>query len=532
MKKPKNYKWQKNDGTGTMSRHLRSEHGLGAEGEEGSSGGGQDQLHGYASDMPGTSMPFVYNRDRMITEFGKFIIADELPFSFGESPNYEYFNRVALQPQYRRVPRNTLKRHTQQAYYAYRSYLMDMFRIYDGCVSLTSDTWTSTYGEPFVCVTVHWINDDWAMEFLKEDPSIKLLLNGSLMHVRCCALNLCVQEGLDELRTLLEPTRGVIRWIRAARSAKRIFKHKCDEYGLRKKVIALDTTTRWNSTYKLLHDAIAYRDILTDMYNESRATDGKFITNDHWSLAKIIHDVPETFNNATHIFSYVYEPNTHMVILECIKIICTIKQTSLANPDPSVKRLLENMKVKWCAYFTEFPPIYAIGAILDPGVKLEGLTNLLTFYYQQLDINFDVPYYVNNCKRILERLCEDFGAVIQPQPVGSSMGASRFGILGPVLKNQRPNGLGSSSTSSSSSSSSNIGIGEYLTYQFETEETFHIIHWWKNHSSKFPVLARIAKDILVIPASTIASESAFSAGRRVIDEKDLVFLLKALKCVY
>ncbi|KAL2932799.1 Zinc finger BED domain-containing protein RICESLEEPER 2 [Bienertia sinuspersici] len=185
------------------------------------------------------------------------------------------------------------------------------------------------------------------------------------------------------------------------------------------------------------------------------------------------------------------------------------------------------MKVKWCAYFTEFPHIYAIASILDPGVKLEGLTNLLTFYYQQLDVNFYVPYYVKNCKHILERLCEDYGVVIQPQPVGSSMGASRFGILRPVLKKSRSDGSGSSS-----SSSSNIGIGEYLTYQFETEENFHIIRWWKNHSSKFPVLARIAKDILAIPASTIASESAFSAGRRVLDEKDLVFLPKALKCMY
>ncbi|KAL2934630.1 putative AC transposase [Bienertia sinuspersici] len=144
------------------------------------------------------------------------------------------------------------------------------------------------------------------------------------MHVRCCAyiLNLCVRHGLDELRTLLEPIRGVIRRIRAVSSAKRIFKHKCDEYGLRKKVIALDTPTRWNLTYKLLLDAIAYRDILTDMYNVSQASDGQFITNDHWSLAKTVHDVLETFDNATHIFSYVYEPNIHMMILECIKIIC------------------------------------------------------------------------------------------------------------------------------------------------------------------------------------------------------------------
>ncbi|KAL2931380.1 putative AC transposase, partial [Bienertia sinuspersici] len=500
MKKPKNYKWQKNDGTGTMSRHLRSEHGLGPEGEEGAA---------VADKLNYTGM--------LLTCPAQFIIADELPYSFGESSNYEYFNRVALQPQYRKVPRNTLKRRTQQSYYAYRGYLMEMFRTYDGRVSLTSDTWTSTYGEPFVCVTAHWIDDDWllqkriicfeAMEEAHNGFNIKSRL------VSCCKNFHLVDKLFSISLDNATANTSAMQFLKEDPSIKLVL----EEYGLRKKVIALDTPTRWNSTYKLLHDAIAYRDVLTDMYNESRATDGQFITNDHWSLAKIVHDVLETFDNATHIFSYVYEPNIHMVILECIKIICTIKQTSLANPGAAVKRLLDNMKVKWCAYFTEFPPIYAIAAILDPGVKLEGLTNLLTFYYQQLDVQFDVPYYVNNCKRILERLCEDYGAVIQPQPVGSSMGASRFGILGPVLKKSRPDGSGSSS--SSSSSSSNIGIGEYLTYQFETEENFHIIQWWKNHSSKFPVLARIAKDILAIPASTIASESAFSAGRRVLDEK-------------
>ncbi|KAL2904569.1 putative AC transposase, partial [Bienertia sinuspersici] len=193
----------------------------------------------------------------LLTCMSEFVIAVELPFSFGESPNYEYFNTVALQPQYLRVHRNTLKRHTQQAYYAYRGYLTEMFCTYYGHVSLTSDTWTSTFRESFVCVTVHWIDDDWflpkrifcfeameeahndfniktrivnccknfhlvdkifsisldnatantkAIDFLKEDPSINMLLGGSLMHVRCCThiLNVCVQEGLGELRLFVK----------------------------------------------------------------------------------------------------------------------------------------------------------------------------------------------------------------------------------------------------------------------------------------------------------------------------------------
>ncbi|KAH9602088.1 hypothetical protein KSS87_001518 [Heliosperma pusillum] len=38
-------------------------------------------------------------------------------------------------------------------------------------------------------------------------------------------------------------------------------------------------------------------------------------------------------------------------------------------------------------------------------------------------------------------------------------------------------------------------------------------------SSSTAILLPIARDVLVVPASTVASESAFSAGRRVLDEK-------------
>ena len=59
----------------------------------------------------------------------------------------------------------------------------------------------------------------------------------------------------------------------------------------------------------------------------------------------------------------------------------------------------------------------------------------------------------------------------------------------------------------------------FFSYNYELNDDFEILTWWKNHELQFPVLAKIVKDILVVTASTIASESAFSAGRRVLDEK-------------
>ncbi|CAN0830002.1 Zinc finger BED domain-containing protein RICESLEEPER 2, partial [Linum grandiflorum] len=45
---------------------------------------------------------------------------------------------------------------------------------------------------------------------------------------------------------------------------------------------------------------------------------------------------------------------------------------------------------------------------------------------------------------------------------------------------------------------------------------FDILNWWKANSTKYPTLSLIARDVLAIPISTVASESAFSAGGRLI----------------
>lgn len=48
------------------------------------------------------------------------------------------------------------------------------------------------------------------------------------------------------------------------------------------------------------------------------------------------------------------------------------------------------------------------------------------------------------------------------------------------------------------------------------EMRFDILSWWKNHSAKYPILSRIARDVLVVPVTSVASESMFSIGGRVL----------------
>lgn len=47
--------------------------------------------------------------------------------------------------------------------------------------------------------------------------------------------------------------------------------------------------------------------------------------------------------------------------------------------------------------------------------------------------------------------------------------------------------------------------------------SFDILIWWKENASRYKILSLIARDVLAIPVSTVASESAFSTSGRILD---------------
>ncbi|KAL0324862.1 UNVERIFIED_CONTAM: putative AC transposase [Sesamum radiatum] len=59
---------------------------------------------------------------------------------------------------------------------------------------------------------------------------------------------------------------------------------------------------------------------------------------------------------------------------------------------------------------------------------------------------------------------------------------------------------------------------QYLSEPHEKrDDAFDILNWWKTNSSRYPVLSRVARDVLATPVSTIASEQAFSTSGRLLD---------------
>ena len=62
---------------------------------------------------------------------------------------------------------------------------------------------------------------------------------------------------------------------------------------------------------------------------------------------------------------------------------------------------------------------------------------------------------------------------------------------------------------------------------------FDILSWWKNNQGKYSILAKTTRDILAIPISTVASESAFSTeGRHLSPHRSILHtsIMEALVC--
>ncbi|KAL2903213.1 Zinc finger BED domain-containing protein RICESLEEPER 2 [Bienertia sinuspersici] len=175
------------------------------------------------------------------------------------------------------------------------------------------------------------------------------------------------------------------------------------------------------------------------------------------------------------------------------------------------------MHQKFDKYWTHFSIIMAVVVVLDPQFKYQ----FVEWAFKKVYVEVEGTQELVKFKEQLEYL---YGAYVSESSTPSP--SSRRRRSSPA----QPDGGHVDVASDSflmdfgnfSSDKSNVATKSDLIMYLE-EPLIHratninILYHWKTNAVRYPILSKMARDILAIPISTVASEPAFSTGGRVLD---------------
>lgn len=350
----KEYAWKKGDGMGTLKRHMPSHPNFMARLDR------QQQISTQGGELKGN---FYYNHDVALDAISKWVCVANQPLGEPETEEFVEMVQTGLQPGYKRMPRTTIKTRQLKNFGSMKEALIACFDSSSFQFALTCDSWKAVTQLHFLCVTCHWIDDDWVMqkriiafrpfehphsasniakivtEVTREYriinkifcisfdnarsndaaiPHLKVnmtpILGGELFHNRCAChvLNLCVQDGFKQINDIVDTIRGIVLFIHSSTVRLQHWKALCREQGLNYKKFRPDCETRWNSTFDMFQSVLPFKAPLIEFCNNNNFS--TFLDNATFDSAFVVSSFLETFKNATELLSGSYYPTTHLVI--------------------------------------------------------------------------------------------------------------------------------------------------------------------------------------------------------------------------
>ncbi|PNX80142.1 transposon protein [Trifolium pratense] len=365
--------------------------------------------------------------------------------------------------------------------------------------------------------------NDSCLRCLKDNLSLtgKLILGGSLFHVRCCAhiLNLLVQDGLSKIKDTIFNIRESVKYINHNDGRLKAFCDVVEQKGLKERKLIIDCPTRWNSTFNMLSTALKFK-IAFASYQEREPHYDLAPSLEEWNKVEKVCKLLEVFNYATHVISGSEYPTANLYLAEVWKVKVILDEAD-EDADRFMREMASPMKAKFDKYWGECNLLMAIASVLDPRCKFHMVRICFPKIYKSQEV---ADENIKKVRSSLDELYDDYVALSLADASSS-------------------NGNLNSNTQSSSQANvaavktgfdeimcliqENVAISpmkselqQYLDEGIYVPNTtsFSALDWWRNNSMKYKILSKMAADILAIPISTVASESTFSAGGRVIDE--------------
>ena len=521
---------------------------------------------------------FKFNQNLSRKNLAKLVICAELPFTIVEQPAFVNFVK-SLQPSYQFVGQEVVRSDCVVFYEEEKTKIHSMLKNLSSRVSFTFDMWTSDQNVGYIVLNAHFINDDfvlrkkilnfkriscphtsymindeiakclveWELDekvfALTLDDSVtndalvirfrenwcgKLLDNVNYLHIRCSAhiLNSMIEDGMKVLQLAIERIRNIIKHVTTTSSRMQVFSESAEQCGLASgKGLILDVSTKWNARYDMLQSALYYKEAFI-RYAQTHYHDGDAPTDDDWEKTEVIMKLLKAFVNAINVFSRTKYPTANLYFKEVWTIRHLLQHETVICDDEVVRSLTLEMQTKFKKYWNESNMILAIASILDPRFKFL----FIQYCYENAFGEEEAKQKVDEIRDCLYKLYRNY-----EEGLGTTKHATSEESNEPIL-----NGLGGGSGTLeltgkrkcemefASYMSQNVmkrpkrnELDAYLdddVFPTVEDEGFSVLGWWKSSAEIYPVLSRMARDVLAIPVSNIASKSAFNTCSRLTNQ--------------
>ncbi|KAM2901903.1 hypothetical protein FF1_007843 [Malus domestica] len=507
-----------------------------------------------------------FDHDRSRYDLARMIILHGYPFTMVDDVGFKVFVKN-LQPSFEVVPNNDVEQFCMEIYRKEKRQVYEMINSLHGRINLSVEMWSSPENVEYLCLTAHYIDEDWKLqkkilnfvtldsthtEDLLSEVVIKclmdwdidsklfaltfddcsvdddivvrikdrisqnrpLLVHGQLFDIRSAAhlLNSIVQDVLEAMREVIRNIRGSFKHVRSSQLTQGKFNEIVQQVGINsQRRLILDFPARWNSMYHMLETALEYRGAFS-LLQEHDPSYTSALTDTEWErmrsvtvYLKLLVEIVNVFSSNKCPTASIYFPeicDVHIQLIEWCK-----------SPDEFLSSMALKMKAKFDKYWSKCSLALAVAAILDPRFKMK----LVEYYYSQIYGSTAL----DRIKEVSDGLKELFDAYSMCSTMVDQGSALPGSSLPSTSTDSRDRLKGFDKFLYETSQSQNMisDLDKYLEEPvFPRNCDFNILNWWKVHTPRYPILSMMARDVLGTPMSTVAPESAFNIGGRVLDE--------------
>lgn len=515
-----------------------------------------------------------FDMGKMRKAAANWVLMHEHPFTVVEEEGFNIMQKTGM-PEWEKISRNTLKNDCVSVYESEKKKLKAMLKNVNK-ISLTTDMWKSGNQKiEYMVITCHFVDSEWKLQkrvinFVHLPPPLrgidiadgiykclkewgienkiytisvdnaakndvalrnlkdtfsrnkKLICGGKLFHVRCTAhiLNLMVQDGIGKIKHVIQDIRDSVSFLNQSEGRLILFSEIAQQMQVPQRKLILDCKTRWNTTFLMLSTAIKFKDVFP-RFQEREPNYYCCPSAEDWLKAEKVCELLEVFNSTTNIISGSEYPTSNLFLNEVyrVKVVLDKKHLEITNEEDFMYSMIEAMKVKFDKYWGEVNLLMAIGAILDPRCKMR----VIEFSFPKMYPTNVAKENIGKVREALYELYDEYVAEFQSsngEPSGETQNGARTEANNIQLSSSGWSEFNSFVKTIETVQPMKSDLDNYLEegcFICEDSQSFDALEWWKVNTLKYRILSTMARDILAIPITTVASEATFSAGGRVID---------------